>query len=215
MTDKERQAMIKRIQAEREQRKMAEEETEEIDPEDEDEISDTETETIDDDDLPEEEEYDAEEIEPDVFAGIDFNIDDCQDQETITQKILYLTDKEKIILEEFKEKDEILAESVYNDLYNTIVKVFDNYLSILNQRLDLIMLNEECDAEIERLRFELGDLRKDVIDNRHEIRLLKYQNRLYQKKKQQEWRITKKKERAQFLAELRVLKAQASTSLPP
>lgn len=214
MTNKQRQAMIKRIQSEREQLAMAEEEPEEIAPEAEDETLDTETETVDDNDDSQEED-DTEEIKPDVFAGIDFNIDNCQDQETITQKILYLTDKEKKILEEFKEKDQILAESVYAYLYNTIVNVFENYLTVLNQRLYLITEKARIKAEIEELEFDLKDSRRKKIDVHYQIRLLKYQNRLYNKEKLQELRIKKCKEKAQFLIKLQDLKACTDNNLPP
>ena len=107
MTKKEQQAMIERKKTEAEKKKTVEPKPEEI---------------------PETEENDEQVVT--LLSGVDFEIGYCTDQETITDKILYLADQEKNILAEFKDKDQILKNGIYKELYDTVIDVFDHYLYI-------------------------------------------------------------------------------------
>jgi len=199
MTKKQINAMIERKK--KEQQEM-EEELEEIDEEELDEVIE---EDIDDDD---------DEVCK-ILAQIDFDIDYCTDQETITNKILYFANEERRVLEQFKDKDDVLINDVYFELYNTIIDVFSYYSTILKKRLNLIIESEKLQAKIKELQFAHGELRRDEIDSKYEIKLLKYHNRLYAKQKYQEYKVARKKEREQSKAKLRALKTHTPEKLPP
>lgn len=199
MTKKQINAMIERKK--KEQQEM-EEELEEIDEEELDEVFEEDTDDDDDEVCK-------------ILAQIDFDIDYCTDQETITSKILYFANEERRVLEQFKDKDDVLINDVYFELYNTIIDVFSYYSTILKKRLNLIIESEKLQAKIKELQFTHGELRRDEIDSKYEIKLLKYHNRLYAKQKHQEYKVARKKEREQSKAKLQALKTHTPEKLPP
>lgn len=199
MTKKEKRAMIERKKAEAEQAKtvsdkMEKEKDEKVEKLPEDSVS----EYNDDDEIIE------------ILSNIDFNIDYCIDQDTITDKVIYLANAEKNILKEFKDNNMILSNGIYRDLYNTIIDVFHNYIDTLKNRLALIIKSEKQQAAMDRLQFIVGDLKQNKIDNKFAIKMLKYKNWLYFWQKWREHGIERKQAKAEHKAKIKALKAQAA-----
>lgn len=151
-----------------------------------------------------------------ILDGIDFNIEGCVTQDTITTKILYLCNQEKNVLDKFKENNKILDEAVYDELYQTIITTFDNYISILKSRLDIKVKTAKLRCAMDRLKYIVGDLRRDKINNKYQVKLLKYNNWLYGWKKWHEYRIARKNAKLAAMAELKALKeASLPAKVPP
>ncbi|MBS7401228.1 MAG: hypothetical protein KIG16_01805 [Eubacteriales bacterium] len=161
--------------------------------------------------------YDDHDEITEILNGIDFDITGCNTQDTITTKILYLCNQENRVLDKFKENDSVLNTVVYNELYQTIVDSFNNYLTILRERLKLIVKSENLKCAMNRLKFIVGDLRRDKINNKYQVKLLRYKNWLYWWKKWREHNILRKQERERYKAEIKALKALSKTtqSEPP
>lgn len=191
MTKKQQKAMIERKKAEAEKEKAVEQAVEEKETEPNDE-PDQETEQIT------------------LLSGVDFEIGYCKDQETITDKILYLADQEKNVLAEFKDKDQILKNGIYKELYDTVIDVFGYYLTILRNRLDLIIKSEKLQAKIDQEQFKVGELKQIKIDNKFAVKMLRYQNWLYFWEKWRENSIERKRIKAEHKAKIRALKIQAA-----
>ena len=130
MTKKQQKAMIERKKNEAEKKKAAEQKNQQVE---------TEPKSDPKPKIKPEEQSREEEVIITLFTDVDFEIDNCTDQETITDKIIYLADQEKDILSKFKDSDQILKNGIYKELYDTIIAVFNNYLTILRDRLDLII----------------------------------------------------------------------------
>lgn len=188
MTKKQQKAMIERKKAEAEKKKAIEQENKlaESNPKN--------------DPVPENVEMVT------LLSGVDFEIEYCIDQETITDKILYLAEQEKEILSKFKDKDQILKNGIYKELYDTVIDVFGHYLTILRNRLDLIIKSEKQQAAMNRLQFVVGDLKQDKIDNKFKIRLLRYKNWLYFWQKLRKHKIERKKAKLEYKAKIKELK---------
>lgn len=201
MTKKEKQAMIERKKAEAEEAKTVSDKT-------------RETEEKKTEDLPENSvsEYNDDDEIMEILSNIDFNIDYCIDQDTITDKIIYFANAEKNILKEFKDNNMILTNGIYRDLYNTIIYVFDYYINTLRNRLDLIIKSEKQQAAMDRLQFIVGELKQNKIDNKFAIKMLRYQNWLYFWQKWREHRIERKRAKAEHKAKIKALKTQLKAS---
>lgn len=143
-----------------------------------------------------------------LLSGIDFEIEYCIDQETITDKILYLAEQEKEILSKFKDKDQILKNGIYRELYDTVIDVFGHYLTILRNRLDLIIKSEKLHATMNHLQFKVGDLKQDKINNKFKVRLLRYKNWLYFWQKLREHKIERRQAKLEYKAKVKELKKQ-------
>lgn len=191
MTKKQQKAMIERKKAEAEKKKAIELENKsaEVEQEDED-LVDQNLEVIT------------------LLSGVDFEIGYCVDQETITDKILYLAEQEKNVLSKFKDKDQILKNGIYRELYDTVIDVFGHYLTILRNRLDLIIKSEKLHATMNHLQFKVGDLKQDKINNKFEVRLLRYKNWLYFWQKLREHKIERRKAKLEYKAKIKELKKQ-------
>ena len=191
MTKKQQKAMIERKKAEAEKKKAIELENKsaEVEQEDED-LVDQNLEVIT------------------LLSGVDFEIGYCVDQETITDKILYLAEQEKNVLSNFKDKDQILKNGIYRELYDTVIDVFGHYLTILRNRLDLIIKSEKLHATMNHLQFKVGDLKQDKINNKFKVRLLRYKNWLYFWQKLREHKIERRKAKLEYKAKVKELKKQ-------
>lgn len=191
MTKKQQKAMIERKKAEVEKKKAIELENKsaEVEQEDED-LVDQNLEVIT------------------LLSGVDFEIGYCVDQETITDKILYLAEQEKNVLSKFKDKDQILKNGIYRELYDTVIDVFGHYLTILRNRLDLIIKSEKLHATMNHLQFKVGDLKQDKINNKFEVRLLRYKNWLYFWQKLREHKIERRQAKLEYKAKIKELKKQ-------
>jgi|GEM_PF-6729389 len=174
-------------------------------------VSNDDSDENNDDNEGEVEEYDENEeelgVEAGVFNNVDFNIDNCLDKESITKKLLYFADQEREILKQFKDESPIMDDKVYEYLYNSVVNVFGNYQSILRQRLQLKIEEAKLTVGIEQLQFRISKLKRDKINNKFEVRRLRYANRLYNKKKWREYFIERKAMRDKANAELAALRA--------
>lgn len=188
MTKKQQKAMIERKKAEAEKKKAIEQENK---------LAESNSKN---DPVPENVEMVT------LLSGVDFEIEYCIDQETITDKILYLAEQEKEILSKFKDKDQILKNGIYKELYDTVIDVFGHYLTILRNRLDLIIKSEKQQAAMNRLQFVVGDLKQDKIDNKFKIRLLRYKNWLYFWQKLRKHKIERKKAKLEYKAKIKELK---------
>lgn len=149
-----------------------------------------------------------------IFKDINFDISNCDTQDSITKKLLYLSDQEHAVLAKLKDHDQILGD-VYNYMHDSIVELFQNYQSILQEQLNLIMASEQIQAETERLEFELGELRHQEIDNHFHKRLLKCQNRLYKRKCAVQYRIARRNARRVSKAAIKALNTVPPANLPP
>ena len=143
-----------------------------------------------------------------LLSGVDFEIKYCIDQKTITDKILYLAEQEKNVLSKFKDKDQILKNGIYRELYDTVIDVFGHYLTILRNRLDLIIKSEKLHATMNHLQFKVGDLKQDKINNKFKVRLLRYKNWLYFWQKLREHKIERRQAKLEYKAKVKELKKQ-------
>lgn len=143
-----------------------------------------------------------------ILSGINFNIDNCTDQKSISDKMLYLANKEKEVLSEFKEKDMILTNGIYKELYDTIINVFGYYITELKSRLDLIIRSAKLHAAMKRLQFAVGEQKQDKIKNKFQIRILRYKNWLYFWQKLREHKIERSKAKLEHKAKIKELKKQ-------
>ena len=201
MTKKQQKAMIERKKNEAEKKKAAEQKNQQVE---------TEPKSDPKPKIKPEEQSREEEVIITLFTDVDFEIDNCTDQETITDKIIYLADQEKDILSKFKDSDQILKNGIYKELYDTIIAVFNNYLTILRDRLDLIIKSEKQQAAINRLKFIVGKLKQNKIDSKFQVKMLRYQNWLYFWKKWREHSIERKREKAKYKAEIKALKQESA-----
>lgn len=204
MTKKEQQAMIARKKAEAEKKKTTEQANQQVEPSPKSGPTPK---------TKPEQQTEQEEVIITLFSDVDFEIDYCTDQETITDKIIYLADQEKEILSKFKNREPILKNGIYKELYDTIIDVFGYYLMILRNRLDLIVKSEKQQAAMNRLQFIVGKLKQNKIDNKFQVKMLKYQNWLYFWRKWREHGIERKREKARYKAEIKALKEQAALEL--
>lgn len=201
MTKKQQKAMIERKKAEAEKKKAQEQENKQVESQTK---SDLKPKPVS------EQQPEQKEVIIELFSGVDFEIEHCTDQETITDKIIYFADQEKNILSEFKDSDQILRNGIYKELYDTIIDVFGHYLTILRNRLDLIVKSEKQQAAMDRLKFIVGDLKQDKIDNKFAVKMLRYQNWLYFWQKWREHSIERKRAKAKYKAKIKALKQEAA-----
>ena len=210
MTKQERAAQAEladQLAEELEQEEPEDQEVEQAEENINDDAAEQEGETPDDDPV----DYDECDEITAILNGIDFDITRCTTQESITAKILYLCNEERKVLDEFKDEVQILESTVYDKLYQTIVTVFDNYLNVLKNKLELEVKSSKLKCAMNRLKFIVGDLRRDKIDNKYQIKLLRYKNWLYGWKKWREHNILRKQEKERYKAEIKALKASPKT----
>lgn len=130
--------------------------------------------------------------------GLDYDLDDYQSIEEVSNKILEINLKKTNVLEKYKNSDKTLPVDIYNATVENINDVFDGYLAPLEIRrqkiLSEIVLEEQTACKLDKLT----TIKRTKIKNVYQLKLSRFENYLYKKQCRMECRIGKVKALAQF-----------------